>query len=62
MCAISCMTMYSRSCGGFLANSVLRRILPVWGVHLPHPVFIPRTKNRATELIDARALLDELEN
>jgi hypothetical protein len=56
------MTMYSRSCGGFLANSVLRRILPVWGVHLPHPVFIPRTKNRATELIDARALLDELEN
>src|SRR5580658_7418597 len=34
--------------GDFLASSVLRRILRVRGVQLPHLVFIRHTKNRST--------------
>jgi hypothetical protein len=44
----SCTTTYSRSSGDFLASSVLRRILRVRGIQLPHLVFIRRTKNRST--------------
>src|SRR6266702_8772763 len=40
--------MYSRHCGGFLARSVLSRILLDSGRQLPHFVFILCVKNRST--------------
>jgi hypothetical protein len=47
-CAISCTTMYSRHSRGFLARSVLSRMLRLRGLRLPHLVFIRCTKKRAT--------------
>src|SRR5215471_11438296 len=46
--AISCTTIYSRHSHGFLASSVLRRILCASWLQLPHLVFIRCTKNRST--------------
>src|SRR5208337_4337788 len=40
--------MYSRHSGGFLARSVLSRMLLAFGLQLPHFVFIFWTKNRST--------------
>src|SRR5262249_46850135 len=40
--------MYSRHCSGFLARSVLRRILLDAALQLPHLVFILCTKNFST--------------
>src|SRR5205823_13176893 len=45
---ISWTTIYSRHSRGFLASSVLRRILRASWLQLPHLVFIRCTKNRST--------------
>src|SRR3989304_9933372 len=47
-CAISCTTIYSRPSRGFLARSLLIRILCLRALQLPHLVFIFCTKTRAT--------------
>src|ERR1700720_441386 len=47
-CTISCTTIYSRHCGGFLARSVLRRMLLDAELQLPHLVFIFCTKKFST--------------
>ena len=47
-CAISCTMTYSRHSFGFLARSVLSRMLSARWLQLPHFVFIRRTKNLST--------------
>jgi hypothetical protein len=46
--------MYSRHCAGFLARSVLRRMLRAPALQLPHLVFIFCTKTRSTFTNDLR--------